>query len=106
MTTKYLGWALLRSDLNFTPISVGLCGVVLLAFAVLNLESVLWLTVLSWVYVGELTFADSTVENSECIKDVFWVIAGDIIEGKHGREEMQSALFMYLLSVCKWKVCL
>lgn len=62
---------MLRSDLNFTPISVGLCGVVLLAFAVLNLESVLWLTVLSWVYVGELTFADSTVENSECIKDVF-----------------------------------
>lgn len=26
---------------------------------------------------------------------------GDIIEGKHGREEMQSSLFMYLLSVRK-----
>ena len=106
MTTQYLGWALLRSDLNFTPVSVGLYGVVSVAFASLNLESILWLTVLSWVYVGELTFADSNVENSECIKDMRWVITGDIIEGKHGREEMQSALLMYLLSVCKWKVLL
>ena len=88
MTTQYLGWALLRSDLNFTPVSVGLYGVVSVAFASLNLESILWLTVLSWVYVGELTFADSNVENSECIKDMRWVITGDIIEGKHGREEM------------------
>lgn len=61
---------MLRSDLNFTPVSVGLYGVVSVAFASLNLESILWLTVLSRVYVGELTFADSNVENSECIKDM------------------------------------
>lgn len=78
---------------------MGFYGVVLVAFAILNLESILWLTVLSWVCVEELPFADSNVENSECIKDMFWVLTGDIIEGKHDREEMQSALFMYFLSV-------
>lgn len=94
--TKNLGWALLRSDLNLTPVSVGFYGVVSVAFAVLNLESLLWLTVLSWVCVRGMTFADLNVENSECITDIFWVLPGDIIEGKHGREEMQSALFVYL----------
>lgn len=104
LTTKFLEWALLRSDLKFTSVSVGFYGVVSVAFAILKLESILWLTVLSWVCVEELTFTDSNVENSECIKDYVlsphrWHYWGE----KHGREEMQSALFTYFLSVHEWR---
>lgn len=84
----------------------GLYGDVLVAFASLKLESVLWLPVPSWVYVGGLMFPNWNVENSECIKDVFWVLTGDLAEEKHDGGETQPALFVYLLSVRKWKVSL
>lgn len=88
------------------PLCRGFCGDVLVAFATLKLESMLWLPVPSWVYVGELTFADWNVENTECIKDVFWVLPGDLAEEKHDRGEMQPALFMSLWRVHKWTVLL
>lgn len=65
---------MLRSDLNLTPVSVGFYGSVLVAFAILNLESISWPTVLSCVYVEELTFTDLNVENSKCAKDMFGVL--------------------------------
>lgn len=96
-----------QSDQNFCPHSGGgFYGGVSVAFATLKLEPMLWLPVPSWVYVGELTFADWNVENSECIRDVFWVLPGDLAEEKHDGGEMQPALFMYLLSVRRWKVLL
>lgn len=52
------------------------------------------------------TFADSNVENAECIKDLCWVLTGDVTEGKHGRNEMLSALFMYLVRVVSERFCL
>lgn len=84
----------------------GLYGDVSVAFASLKLESMLWLPVPSWVYVRELMFPNWNVENSECIKDVFWVLTGDLAEEKHDGGETQPECFMYLLSVRQWKVLL
>lgn len=57
---------MLKNDLNFTPVSVGFYGVVLVAFAIFEFR-----VCFVAEFMLEMIFTGSNLESSECIKGMF-----------------------------------